>query len=177
MDEVICPENVHGRHIVNGSKLLGQARVPVKKFWMTANVIMSTLSRHKVLSKPVQEAHGTTPGEPVLHCCQLLGISRSAWIDIDCTSIVQKIISDIFLELLECASSPGGNGKILDKDLKELRAPSGREVGVAQPVVKADILLDLGWEEMSNRKDFLDTSQCCKLVQKEPEEIIRLYKL
>ena len=44
MDEVICPENVHGRHIVNGSKLLGQARVPVKKFWMTANVIMSTLS-------------------------------------------------------------------------------------------------------------------------------------
>ena len=44
MDEVICPENVHGRHIVNGSKLLGQARVPVKKFWMTANVIVSTLS-------------------------------------------------------------------------------------------------------------------------------------
>ena len=44
MDEVICPENVHGRHIVNGSKLLGQARVPVKKFWMAANVIMSSLS-------------------------------------------------------------------------------------------------------------------------------------
>ena len=44
MDEVICPENVHGRHIVNGSKLLGQARVPVKKFWMTANVIVLTLS-------------------------------------------------------------------------------------------------------------------------------------
>ena len=44
MDEVICPENVHGRHIVNGSKLLGQARVPVKKFWMAANVVILTLS-------------------------------------------------------------------------------------------------------------------------------------
>ena len=44
MDEVICPENVHGRHLVNGSKLLGQARVAVKKFWMTANVVMFTLS-------------------------------------------------------------------------------------------------------------------------------------
>ena len=91
-------------------------------------------------------------------------------------NIVTAVISDIFQNYWNCAS-PGGNGKILDKDLKELRAPSGGEVGVAQPVVKADILLDLGWEEMSNRKDFLDTSQCCKLVQKEPEEIIRLYRL
>ena len=55
MDEVICPEHVHGSHVVNGSELLGQTRVSVKKLRMAA-ISKVTSGRGHMISTDKKEA-------------------------------------------------------------------------------------------------------------------------
>ena len=48
MDEVICPEHVHGSNVVDGSELLGQTRVTVKKLRMAENSKVTSGKVHMI---------------------------------------------------------------------------------------------------------------------------------
>ncbi len=63
--------------------------------------------------------------------------------------------------------NPHGHGQVTDKQVQELSAPSRAEVGVAQPVVVADVLLDLSGEVAAQGEHVLHRAGGGQLVQQE----------
>ncbi len=86
----------------------------------------------------IEEAHGAAAREPLLNNMQHLRILHS-----------------------------DGHGQVPDKQIQELRPPSRAEVGVAQPVVVADVLLDLGGEVAAQGEHVLYRAGGGQLVQQE----------
>lgn len=86
----------------------------------------------------IEQAHGATPWEALLDDVQHLGVL-----------------------------GPHRHGQVPHQQVQELGAPAGAEVGVAQPVVVADVLLDLGGEVAAQRQHVLHSPRGGQLVQQE----------
>ncbi len=86
----------------------------------------------------IEEAHGAAPREPLLDDVQHLGILNAH-----------------------------SHGQVPDQQVQKLRAPSRAQVGVAQPVVVADVLLDLGGEVAAQGEHVLHGAGGGQLVQQE----------
>jgi hypothetical protein len=92
----------------------------------------------KKLGMIIEEAHGAAPREPLLNNMQHLGVLN-----------------------------PHSHGQVPDQQIQELRAPPRAQVGVAQPVVVADVLLDLGGEVAAQGQHVLHGAGGGQLVQQE----------